>query len=124
MENTKEDRLFKRVCVAGYFMAWLIVLSKGLQWPLLAPAISLAGIYGAMHYYEMTRRGHCALSADSTAMPAAFLAAGAGALVFYFAGIPGESVVDFLLSVPMAWIGGHVVVFSLVFLLDKFGIIK
>lgn len=120
MEKTKSDKQFLWICVTSYFTVWLLVLSTGLSWPQLIPAIVLAGVYAGMHYYEMTSpSGHCALSADSTAIPVTVLVAGLGALAAYFAGIP---VYSFLIQIPFAWLAGHAALFALIFILSKFGI--
>lgn len=62
-----------------YFTSWLLLLSSGLEWPLLVPAIAIGCVYAGMHYYEMVVHGHLALSADSTAVPVTLLVTGLGA---------------------------------------------
>lgn len=119
MEESKSDKQFLWICVTSYFTVWLLVVSKGLAWPHLIPALILAGTYAGMHYYEMVSRGHCALSADSTAIPVTFPVAALGALLAYFEGIP---VYPFLMSIPVAWMAGHAALFALIFILSKFGI--
>lgn len=114
MEESKSDKQFIWVCVISYFTVWLLVLSHGLSWPQMIPALILAGTYAGMHYYEMVARNHCALSADSTAIPVTFLVGALGALVAYLTGIP---VYSFLVSIPVAWIAGHAVLFALALIL-------
>lgn len=123
-KSDRTDRQLLWICVPAYFLAWLAILSSGLTLRLLLPAALLAAIYAGMHFYEMTRRQHVALSADASALPAAFGAAIAGSAVAYVAGVPWATLQPFVLNVPMAWIGGHLAVFALIFLLDKLGIVK
>ncbi len=124
MEKTNNDRLFTWLCVLVYFAAWLAMTSSGLRPRLLLPAAALSAIYAGLHYYEMTVRGHCALSADATAIPGAFAAVLAGALLAWLGGIGTPEIIDFLLSVPAAWIAGHVAAFGVIWLGDRFGWLK
>jgi hypothetical protein len=70
-----DDRITEFVfwsALAVYAATWVAGLGLGLrgEW-LLAGATAAAYLGG--HIYEMTRRNHCFLSADSTAAPASFL---------------------------------------------------
>jgi hypothetical protein len=104
------DRVVKLICVVGYFTIWLIVLSKGFNSPQLAPALLLASVYAGMNYYEMSVREHLGLSADSTAIPVTFLVVVIGAIAAHFGGIQRREILEFVLNVPFAWLGGHVLV--------------
>lgn len=102
----------------------MVLLSQGVKGHLLLPAFVLAGLYAAMHYYEMSSHNHVALSADSTAIPATMAGLAIGATGIYFAGISGADIFAFAKWVPLAWIGGHIAVVVLIIVLEKAGITK
>lgn len=124
MAESGVDKVMKWTLVAGYFTTWLVVLSAGFKWPLLVPAVVFAGIYAGMHYYEMTFRDHLALSADSTAFPVTFAALAIGGLAAHFYGLPRRDILSFAMNAAVAWLAGHMVVFAVAFLMDKFGFDK
>lgn len=124
MQESDVDRVVKWTCVIGYFTIWLVVLSRGFNLPQLAPAFLVACIYAGMHYYEISVRGHLGLSADSTAIPVTFLVVAIGAIAAHFGGIQRREILEFVLKVPLAWLGGHVVVFGVFFIMAKLGMDK
>jgi hypothetical protein len=124
MSESGEDKVLNWTCVTCYFATWLVVLSGGFKWPLLVPAVVFAGIYAGMHYYEMTVRGHLALSADSTAVPVTAVALGLGALAAHFSGLARDDILSFAWSAAIALVAGHLVVFAVVFLMDRLGLDK
>lgn len=59
--------------LAVYFLVWTAGISNGFRAHLLLLAIITATTYIGMHVFEMLVRGHCLLSADSTAAPVTIL---------------------------------------------------
>ena len=57
-----------------YFAAWIFGVSIMGSGSIL-PAAFLASVYVGFHIYEINKRGHCYLSADSTAAPAVLVTA-------------------------------------------------
>lgn len=80
-----------------YFAVWTLVISAGRP-GLVVPAGFLALVYVGFHIFEMTKRHHCYLSADSTALPGACLVAFVMSFVLF--DVPRERFM----------FGGHVVV--------------
>ena len=70
-----------------YLAIWLLGLSHYIEkaW-LLALLTSIA--YVGMHVYEIVRRGHCYMSADSTAVPVSLLVFSIGVLCLWYSGHP------------------------------------
>jgi hypothetical protein len=124
MESSDDDKVLRWTCVAVYFSSWLAILSWGFALSLLVPAALVAAIYTGMQYFEMTVRHHLALSGDSTAIPVTFLAVGAGALAAHYAGVANRDIFSFLMTLPLAVLGGHAAVFGIVLAMDKLGIDK
>ena len=73
--------------LAVYLTTWLVGISHYIEkaW-LLATVTSVA--YVGMHVYEIVRRGHCYLSADSTAVPLSLLVFSIGVFFLWYSGHP------------------------------------
>ena len=96
-----------------YLFIWSVLLSAGFRSQLLFPAFGVSCLYVAMHVYEITVRGHCLLSADSTALPVTFLATVSGALVAHLAGdLPWKDIGEFVARGGAAFMAAHVVVLA------------
>ena len=119
MEKSNLDRKLAWICTIGYFTVWILALSKGGSWPLLAPAFVLAGLYAGGHYYEMRSRNHVALSADPTALLLVLAGTALGTVAAYLLGVTGSVIFSFLMGLPVAWFAGHAAVFALIMLLEK-----
>ncbi len=103
-------------------MSWALLLIYFSAWaaaPLLfGPYISLAwllvaGAYALGHYIEMTRKGHCALSADATAFPLALVAA---LVTGPAVADSGEALLHWGQGFLVAFGAGHLLAFAGVFL--------
>ncbi len=98
-------------------MSWALLLIYFGAWsatPLLfgeitPPWLIVAGAYALGHYYEMTRKGHCALSADASALPLALVTA----LVVGFAVLDnGEALFYWGRDLIVAFGLGHLLAFA------------
>ena len=100
-------------------MSWALLLIYFGAWsatPLLfgeltPPWLVVAAAYALGHYYEMTRKGHCALSADASALPLALLAA---IVVAVFALESSEQLLALGKGFVIAFGVGHLLAFALV----------
>ena len=92
-----------------YFVTWMLVSSWGCRPAILPLAILLASAYTLAHIYEIRCRGHCLLSADSTAAPLAFVVFAMSCLVGYkVLSIPVAQLVDFATGSALSFMLGHV----------------
>ena len=92
-----------------YFATWTLVSSWGGR-PAIAPlAIALASVYTLAHIYEIKYRGHCLLSADSTAAPLAFVTFVCCCFVGYqLLSVTKPDLVYFVRGLALSFILGHV----------------
>ena len=84
-------------------------LGLGGEWLL---AVWAAVVYVGMHVFEITQRGHCYLSADSTAFPVSLLLFSHVVVGMWAAGQPPDSGKPILLAwgiYCVVFIGGHIV---------------
>jgi hypothetical protein len=96
--------------LAVYTAVWVAGLGVGLggEWLL---AGGTAATYVGMHVFEMTRRNHCFLSADSTAFPVSLLVFSIAVLSLWAAGhppLPEEPLVLALAVFCAVFMAGHV----------------
>ncbi|MCK5074928.1 MAG: hypothetical protein KAR38_01070 [Calditrichia bacterium] len=73
-------------------------------------SLILTIIYCISHIYEITQKGHCYLSADSSAFPAVFITFIISTSLMYFVG-PGKEIgiINFVLGFAIAFFLGHVI---------------
>ena len=92
-----------------YFVTWTLVSSWGGRPAILPLAFCLATIYTLAHVYEIRYRGHCLLSADSTAAPLALVAFVGCCIVGYeVLSVPKPELVDFVRGSALSFMLGHV----------------
>lgn len=96
--------------LAVYSAAWVASLAMGLggYWLL---ASGTAAAYVGMHVFEITRRGHCYLSADSTAVPVSLVLFSLAVIGLWSAGelpLPGRPLVLAWGAYCLALMAGHV----------------
>lgn len=116
-ERAHADRQMRwtlALTVPVYFATWGLVLdgwfigTAGLAW-------ATALVYAGMHAVENRWRGHCMLSADATAVPAAALVYGAGIawLSYHFhPELEGWRALTALFAFGSALMAGHVAAFA------------
>ncbi len=96
--------------LAVYAAVWVAGLGFGLGGEWLLASLT-AGAYVGMHIYEMARRGHCALSADSTACPVSLVLFSLAVLGMWAAGhppLPGRSLLWAWGVYSVVLMGAHV----------------
>lgn len=81
------DRLVMWTALLVYFAVWTIIPSLALGGHVWFVGVSWATVYVSFHVLEITARGRCYLSADSTALPAAAVTAVIVAIVLSPSGI-------------------------------------
>jgi len=92
-----------------YFVTWTLVSSWGGRPTILPIALGLATVYTLAHVYEMRYRGHCLLSADSTAAPLAFLAfVGCCFIGYKVLAVPKLELINFGQGSALSFMLGHI----------------
>jgi hypothetical protein len=95
--------------LAVYFIIWVGFLSAGFAERLLIPALAISAVYVGMHIYEITKRGHCYLSADSTAAPLTIALCVLGCVAARVTkDAPWLEIGAFLMRVSIAFIVAHI----------------
>jgi hypothetical protein len=92
-----------------YAAVWFVGLGIGLSGEWLVAGWATASYVG-MHVFEMTRRNHCYLSADSTAVPVSLVLFSSAVLGLWAAGhppLPGKSLVLTWCIYSAVFMGGH-----------------
>jgi hypothetical protein len=87
-----DDRIAEFViwsALAVYAAAWVTGITLGLGGRWLVGG-GTAPAYVGMHAFEITRRGHCYLSADSTSVPVSLLVFSLAVVGFWAAGDPPQ----------------------------------
>lgn len=111
--NTNTEQRIQTLAVwsalAVYFAIWLSFISDLFKPDLLLPALGISFAYIAMHVYEISRRGHCYLSADSTALPVTLLLLVSGSLLAHFySDIHWADIIQFSTRLAAAFLIGHI----------------
>ena len=92
-----------------YFIVWTAGISNGFRSQLVLLATLTAATYVGMHLFEFLVRGHCFLSADSSAAPITTLVFGALLVTFSRAGtVTSLDIVDSIGGFCLSFMVGHV----------------
>ena len=83
--STRIEDLVMWSALGVYALVWLLGLGIGLGGAWWIAVVATASYVG-MHVFEITRRGHCYLSADSTAAPISLLVFSGAVMVLWVAG--------------------------------------
>lgn len=112
------DRLVLGGALVVYAAIWITLLAIGLHghWPV---AITTTAAYVGGHVFEITRRGHCFLSADATAVPASLVVFVLGLTALWLDGASAIQLsVNGLLSYGSAFLFGHVAALAFAYVAD------
>lgn len=102
-----------------YGMTWLGVHLLIIPEEYLLYSCLIAAMYALGHLVAGVKKGHIALSADSHALPMAFMVALITMVYLNFETIDVEIVVSMVSAYAISLIAGHVILFSLVYVLEK-----
>jgi hypothetical protein len=91
-----------------YFATWTLLASWGGRPQILLLALAIAMVYTGAHVYEICYRGHCLLSADSTAAPLTFIASIVLGIIGYrLLSISTLDLTYFITGAAVAFMVGH-----------------
>ena len=94
--------------LAVYFVVWVAGISNGFHTQILLLATLTAATYVGMHVFEILVRGHCLLSADSTAAPVTILVFAVLLATFSWAGmLPSRDVARSIGGFAISFMVGH-----------------
>lgn len=102
-----------------YGMTWFIVHLLIIPEEYLLYAGLIAAIYALGHLVAGVRKGHIALSADSSALPLTFIVVLITMVYLNFEAINIEIVVSIVSAYAISLIAGHVILFLLVYVAEK-----
>jgi hypothetical protein len=113
------ERWLSRSSLLVYLLVWMfvpVIIAGPQYWPV---GFFVGFVYVTMHWFEQRFRGHCFLSADSTAFPAALLAALLTFFVMYTPQQDDPGLTKAFFALPLAAVAGHITAFLYVLLLDR-----
>ncbi len=118
-DQTLRDRVVLGGALAVYAAIWIAMLAGGPHghW---AVALTTTAAYVGGHVFEITRRGHCFLSADATAFPVSLVVFAVAQTVLWFGGASALSLaVNGLMAYGSAFLLGHVAAHAFAFVADR-----